>query len=168
MFLPGESRGRGSLVGCRLWGHKESDTTEVTQQQHQHHRYAEHGRAIFTAPGDGRDRLGQSDAWLDGHSLKDRHSWCHLNPWQIHLRVVHDNSWSIHVGKTGKFKMQREAQECEKSHLAYLRTPGPVQKAPKTFVPHQKVPDTWSHLVLSKMTLRQLFRTKGSLIAGLV
>ena len=33
VFLPGESRGRGSLVGCRLWGHTESDTTEATQQQ---------------------------------------------------------------------------------------------------------------------------------------
>ena len=30
MFLPGESQGRGSLVGCRLWGHTESDTTEAT------------------------------------------------------------------------------------------------------------------------------------------
>ena len=29
-FLPGESQGRGSLVGFRLWGHTESDTTEVT------------------------------------------------------------------------------------------------------------------------------------------
>ena len=28
--LDGESQGRGSLVGCRLWGHTESDTTEVT------------------------------------------------------------------------------------------------------------------------------------------
>ena len=28
--LPGESQGRGSLVGCCLWGHTESDTTEVT------------------------------------------------------------------------------------------------------------------------------------------
>ena len=28
VFLPGESQGRGSLVGCHLWGHKESDTTE--------------------------------------------------------------------------------------------------------------------------------------------
>ena len=28
--LPGESQGRGSLVGCRLWGHTKSDTTEVT------------------------------------------------------------------------------------------------------------------------------------------
>ena len=35
VFLPGESQGQGSLVGCRLWGHTESDTTEVTwQQQH--------------------------------------------------------------------------------------------------------------------------------------
>ena len=30
MFLPGESQGWGSLVGCRLWGRTESDTTEAT------------------------------------------------------------------------------------------------------------------------------------------
>ena len=35
VFLPGESQGRGSLVGCHLWGRTESDTTEVTQQQQQ-------------------------------------------------------------------------------------------------------------------------------------
>ena len=35
VFLPGESQGRGSMVGCRLWGRTESDTTEVTQQQQQ-------------------------------------------------------------------------------------------------------------------------------------
>ena len=29
VFLPGESQGWGSLVGCRLWGCTESDTTEV-------------------------------------------------------------------------------------------------------------------------------------------
>ena len=30
VFLPGESQGRGSLVGCRPWGRTESDTTEAT------------------------------------------------------------------------------------------------------------------------------------------
>ena len=30
VFLPGESQGRGGLVGCRLWGGIESDTTEAT------------------------------------------------------------------------------------------------------------------------------------------
>ena len=30
VFLPGESQGRGSLVGGRLWGRTESDTTEAT------------------------------------------------------------------------------------------------------------------------------------------
>ena len=35
VFLPGESQGQGSLVGCRLWGRTESDTTEATQQQQQ-------------------------------------------------------------------------------------------------------------------------------------
>ena len=33
--LAGESQGQGSLVGCCLWGHTESDTTEATQQQQQ-------------------------------------------------------------------------------------------------------------------------------------
>ena len=30
VFLPGESQGRGCLVGCRLWDRKELDTTEAT------------------------------------------------------------------------------------------------------------------------------------------
>ena len=30
VFLLGESQGRRSLVGCRLWGRAESDTTDVT------------------------------------------------------------------------------------------------------------------------------------------
>ena len=29
-ILAGESQGRGSLVGCCLWGRTESDTTEAT------------------------------------------------------------------------------------------------------------------------------------------
>ena len=36
--LPGESQGQGSLVGCRLWGHTESDMIEVTQQRQQQQR----------------------------------------------------------------------------------------------------------------------------------
>ena len=30
VFWPGESQGQWSLVGCRLWGHTELDTTEAT------------------------------------------------------------------------------------------------------------------------------------------
>ena len=30
VLLPGESHGRRSPVGCRLWGRTESDTTELT------------------------------------------------------------------------------------------------------------------------------------------
>ena len=36
-FLPGESQGRGSLVGCCFWGHTELDTTEATYYQQQQH-----------------------------------------------------------------------------------------------------------------------------------
>ena len=35
VLLPGDSQGRGRLVGCRLWGRTGSDTTEATQQQQQ-------------------------------------------------------------------------------------------------------------------------------------
>ena len=34
-ILAWRSQGRGSLVGCHLWGRTESDTTEETQQQQQ-------------------------------------------------------------------------------------------------------------------------------------
>jgi len=30
VILPGKSQGRGSLVGCGLWGRTESDTTDAT------------------------------------------------------------------------------------------------------------------------------------------
>ena len=30
VFLPGESQGQRGLLGCRLWGHTELDTTEAT------------------------------------------------------------------------------------------------------------------------------------------
>ena len=35
VFLPGESQGRRSLVGCHLWGLTDSDTAEETWQQWQ-------------------------------------------------------------------------------------------------------------------------------------
>ena len=35
VFLPGESHGQRSLVGCSPWGRTESDTTEATWQQQQ-------------------------------------------------------------------------------------------------------------------------------------
>ncbi|WP_379205550.1 hypothetical protein [Paenibacillus sp. GCM10012306] len=33
--MPGESQGLRGLVGCRPWGHTDSDTTETTSQQQQ-------------------------------------------------------------------------------------------------------------------------------------
>ena len=33
VFLPGESQGQGSLVGCCLWGHSESDMTEQLKRR---------------------------------------------------------------------------------------------------------------------------------------
>ena len=36
VFLPGESHGQRSLVDYGPWGHKESDTTEVTEHTCKH------------------------------------------------------------------------------------------------------------------------------------
>ena len=46
VFSRGKSQGRGSLVGCRLWGRTESDTTEVTQQQQQQQDCSQPGSSI--------------------------------------------------------------------------------------------------------------------------
>ena len=45
-FLPGESQGRGSLVGCHLWSHTESDTTEAMQQQQQQQQALEASKQL--------------------------------------------------------------------------------------------------------------------------
>ena len=56
VFFPGESQGWGSLVGCRLWGRTESDTTEVTQQQQQQQQQT-------PGVGDGQGGLACCSPW---------------------------------------------------------------------------------------------------------
>ena len=46
VFLPGESQGRWSLVGCHLWGLTESDTTEATWQQQDNMYHLQWGPVI--------------------------------------------------------------------------------------------------------------------------
>ena len=42
-WTPKVGDGQGGLVGCRLWGHTESDMTEATQQQQQQQQ-AQHSK----------------------------------------------------------------------------------------------------------------------------
>ena len=64
VFLPGESQGWGSLVGCRLWGHTESDTTEALS-------------SILSLP---LDSDGPSQGWTDkDHVHISLTSMCHLS-----------------------------------------------------------------------------------------
>ena len=80
VFLPGESQGRGSPVGCCLWGHTELDTTEATWQQQQYYRWRDQGQGggvlCLTTQGRGQKRASASlgsQAPLRGHpsSLSD-------------------------------------------------------------------------------------------------
>ena len=47
VFLPGESQGLGSLVGCSLWGCTESETTEATWQQQQQQQTDHHSESYW-------------------------------------------------------------------------------------------------------------------------
>ena len=74
VFLPGESQGWGSLVGCHLWGHTESDTTEATQQQQQQ----THIYSLRLAFGD-----GANSCKFSSHSGRTYP----LNSWRSFLRT---------------------------------------------------------------------------------
>ena len=83
MLLPGESQGRGSLVGCHLWGHTESDTTEATeQQQQQQQQQQQHG---FPGGSGGKENacserdLGLNPGLEDSHGNPLQYS-CLENP----------------------------------------------------------------------------------------
>ena len=39
VFLPGESHGQRSLADHGPWGHRESDTSEVTEHAHVNYKY---------------------------------------------------------------------------------------------------------------------------------
>ena len=117
VFLLGESQGWGSLVGCRLWGRAESDTTEVTQQQQQPLRIncwsdfyqtslvaqtvknlpaKQENCVLSSGEGNGNplqyscleNSMGRGAWWAKGHGLqKIRHDWA-SNPFTYTLFTV--------------------------------------------------------------------------------
>ena len=74
VFLPGESQGRGSLMGCHLWGRTESDTTEATQQQQQQsfYRLFRHITSTFKTETTLPNYIRKQGRWL-------QNKWNHLN-----------------------------------------------------------------------------------------
>ena len=75
VFLPGESQGWRSLVGCHLWGRTGSDTTDATQQEQQGKvlvfldvsqcivRVDTHRQSLLRFP-DSSERYRRGDAYL--------------------------------------------------------------------------------------------------------
>ena len=63
VFLPGESQGQGSLVGCRQWGRTESDTTEAMQKQQQTSPVVQTVKSLSTMRETRVRALGWEDPW---------------------------------------------------------------------------------------------------------
>ena len=105
-FLPGESQGRGSLVGCRPWGRTESDTTEVTQQQQQQHtspRPSLVAQTIQNLP-EMQDTWVQSLGWED-LLKKEMATHSGVLAWRIPWIEESGGLQSLRSGKVGHDRM---------------------------------------------------------------
>ena len=69
VFLPRESLGRRSLVGCCPWGHTESDTTEATACMHELERKWQPTAVFLPGESQGRGSLVGCRLW--GHTESD-------------------------------------------------------------------------------------------------
>ena len=71
VFLPGESQGRGSLVGCRLWGRTESDMTEATKHTPWKESYDQPRQHIKKQ----RHYFANKDPSSQSYGFSSRHVW---------------------------------------------------------------------------------------------
>ena len=75
VFLPGESQGRGSLVGCSPWGRTESDMTERLHLHALEKEMATHSSVLaWRIPG-----TGESGGLLSLGSHRVGHDWSDLS-----------------------------------------------------------------------------------------
>ena len=109
VFLSGESQGQRSLVGCRLWGHTELDTTKVMQQQQQNIRLIHRNIAfIYTnnkiserdnhwilspGPGQGAESNYPCPCSLPSDFLESGSSLLWLYPAVFYLGLMHSYSY---------------------------------------------------------------------------
>ena len=94
VFSPGESQGLQSLVGCRLWGCTESDTTEATWQQQQLKNMGFPGGTVVKIA----CQCGRSER-------------CRLDPWVV--KILWIRKWQhTPVFLPGKFHGQRHLEGC--------------------------------------------------------
>ena len=87
VFLPGESQGRGSLVGCHLQGRTEWDTTEATWQQQQRDMCTGFSLETSSKP------VPQGDLLLSYKCLAKRKLWASMNCYNSHLPI---KVWCYH------------------------------------------------------------------------
>ena len=100
VFLPGESQGRGSLVGCHLWGLTESDTTEVTQ----------HSIKELTVA------TSSSQQGREGEGLLSL-AWRHQTDWRVHHRLC----LNLPIWSASSLRVQCLSNQCSTFHIKMRR-----------------------------------------------
>ena len=133
VFFPGESQGRGSLVGCRLWGRTELDTLKWLSSSSSRHVLKDHFGSLvedrldkggetrvcgsFTGEGGGfyRYLAGGSDALIiieEGMDQGGRTDFC-----LEHELISHPREDAQEGGKAGFLQLQRR----EKSLMIWIQ-----------------------------------------------
>ena len=103
VFLPGESQGQGSLVGCRLWGRTESDTTDQLNRNNKITAYSGCSQEIKRCLPLGRKAVTKLDSILKSRDI--------TLPTKVHLVkaivfpvVMYEcESWTIKKAECRKF-----------------------------------------------------------------
>ena len=109
VFLPGESQGWGSLAGCRLWGHTESDTTGATLQQHM---------------GVGASLVAQMVKNLPARGRPGFNPWVGKVPWRrvwqpTPVFLPGESSWTEEPGRPESMGLKRVRHDWATQHCTY-------------------------------------------------
>ena len=128
VFLPGESQGWQSPVGCHLWGHTELDTTEATWKEQQHGDK----RAVYRKLWNMNEQVERHTMFLDWKNQYCENDYTtqtnleiQCNPYQITMAFFHrtrTKNFTICMEMKKTPNIQNKLEKEELSWFSWLQT----------------------------------------------